>query len=127
MAGNRKRTLHTGLRVTDLDVSLPFYAALGYETVGTVELDDDATLTVLKFAGEAVGTLELVHRPADGDVQLGTGFSHFVVQVDDLTDTMALLRAAGLDPEPEQQPGGPDRPRTSWLTDPDGYRIELVQ
>ena len=37
------------------------------------------------------------------------------------------LQAAGLDPEPEQTPGGEDGPRTSWLTDPDGYRIELVQ
>src|SRR5262245_59368987 len=123
----RRRTLHTGLRVTDLHVSLPFYVAVGYEIVGRVELGDGATLTVLKFPDEAVGTLELVHRPTDGAVRLGTGFSHLVVQVDDLTDACAALGAAGLDPEPERRPGGPDGPRTAWLTDPDGYRIELVQ
>jgi len=37
------------------------------------------------------------------------------------------LSQGGLQPGPEQQPAGPDGPRTSWLTDPDGYRIELVQ
>jgi lactoylglutathione lyase len=121
------RTLHTAYRVTDLDVSLAFYVAVGYEAVGRIHLDDGATLTVLKFPSEAVVTLELVYRPDDGDVTLGTGFSHLVVQVDDLTDTTKALAAAGLDPEPEQRPGGADGPRTSWLTDPDGYRIELVQ
>lgn len=127
MHGNRMRTLHTAYRVTDLDVSLRFYAALGYQVIGRVDLDDGATLTILKFADEAVGTLELVHRPAQGAVQLGTGFSHLVVQVEDLTNTCQALVAAGLCPEPQEQPGGPHGPRTSWLTDPDGYRIELVQ
>ena len=121
------RTLHTAYRVTALDVSLVYYVALGYEVVGRIALEDGATLTVLKFPGEAVVTLELVHRPDDGAVELGTGFSHLVVQVADLTDAIQALTAAGLNPEPEQLPGGPDGPRTSWLTDPDGYRIELVE
>ncbi len=127
MHGNRMRTLHTAYRVTDLDVSLRFYAALGYQVIGRVDLDDGATLPILKFVDEAVGTLELVHRPAQGAVQLGTGFSHLVVQVEDLTNTCQALVAAGLCPEPQEQPGGPHGPRTSWLTDPDGYRIQLVQ
>ena len=67
------------------------------------------------------------HRPADGAVQLGTGFSHLAIQVDDLAGARETLIAAGLAPAPQQRPGGPDGPRTSWLTDPDGYRIELVQ
>jgi lactoylglutathione lyase len=82
---------------------------------------------MLKFPDEEVVTLELVHRPTDGPVQIGTGFSHLVVQVDDLATTIAALSQRGLQPEPEQHPSGPDGPRTSWLTDPDGYRIELVQ
>jgi lactoylglutathione lyase len=121
------KTLHTAYRVTDLAVSLDFYSALGYEEVGRISLGDGATLTVLKFPGEEVVTLELVHRPADGPVQIGTGFSHLVVQVDELAGTIATLLQRGLQPEPEQHPAGPDGPRTSWLTDPDGYRIELVQ
>jgi lactoylglutathione lyase len=82
---------------------------------------------MLKFPGEEVVTLELAHRPSAGAVQIGTGFSHLVIQVDDLAATIAALSRRGLRPEPEQHPAGPQGPRTSWLTDPDGYRIELVQ
>ena len=121
------RTLHLGLRVTDLATSLDWYLALGYQVVGRVELDDGATLTMLRFPGEAAVSLELVHRPADGPVDVGSGFNHLVVQVDDLNEALPSLRAAGMDPEPVQAPGGEEGPRTSWLTDPDGYRIELVQ
>jgi lactoylglutathione lyase len=82
---------------------------------------------VLRFPDEEVVTLELVHRPADGPVELGSGFSHLVVQVEDLVDAIATLQQKGLQPEPVTRPGGPAGPQTSWLTDPDGYRIELVQ
>lgn len=121
------KTLHTAYRVTDLAASLRFYTALGYEEIGRVPLGDGTSLTMLKFPGEQVVTLELVHRPADAPVQVGTGFSHLVVQVDELAAALGALSQAGLQPEPEQRPGGPDGPRTSFLTDPDGYRIELVQ
>jgi lactoylglutathione lyase len=56
-----------------------------------------------------------------------SGFSHLVVQVDELAVTIEVLSQMGLRPGPEQHPAGPDGPRTSWLIDPDGYRIELVQ
>ena len=121
------RTLHTAYRVTDLATSLDFYAALGYGQVGRVDIGGGASLTMLKFPGEAAVTLELLHRPADGPVAIGTGFSHLVVQVDDLAATTQALSQAGLRPGPVERPGGPDGPQTSWLTDPDGYRIELVQ
>lgn len=121
------KTLHTAYRVSDLERSLAFYTRVGYELVGTVRFDDGASLTMLKFPAEEVVTLELACRPALGAVQVGDGFSHLVVQVDDLTNTCDTLVAAGLAPEPLQQPGGPNGPSTSWLTDPDGYRIELVE
>jgi lactoylglutathione lyase len=123
----RMKTLHTAYRVTDLPVSLDFYTALGYQEVARVSLSDEATLAMLKFPGEEVATLELVHRPAEGPVQIGTGFSHVVVQVDELGSTIAAISRRGLQPEPEQRPAGPDGPRTSWLTDPHGYRVELEQ
>ncbi|MGI5147028.1 VOC family protein [Plantactinospora sp. CA-294935] len=121
------KTLHTAYRVSDLAASLAFYTALGYTLVGRVDVGDGASLTVLKFPHEDVVTLELVHRPADGPVDVGTGFSHLVVQVDDLAGTVEALIRAGLWPGPVEQPAGPGGPQTSWLTDPDGYRIELVQ
>lgn len=121
------KTLHTAYRVTDLALALRFYNALGYEVAGRVDLGEDVTLTMLKFPTEEVVTLELVHRPHDEPVDVGTGFSHLVVQVDDLADTVDTLSRAGLRPGPMERPGGPDGPRTAFLTDPDGYRIELVQ
>src|SRR5579859_6570926 len=110
------RTLHTSFRVSELAASLAFYTALGYEQVGRVDLGAGVSLTMLKFPAEEVVTLELVHRPDDGPVE-----------VDDLTATLGRLFEAGLRPGPVERPGGPDGARISWLTDPDGYRIELVQ
>ena len=49
--------------------------------------------------------------------------SHIVVQVEALADTVTRLAAAGLACGPIEHPG----PATSWLGDPDGYRIELVE
>ena len=121
------RTLHSAYRVTDLVVSLDFYTALGYVQVGRVGIGDGASLTMLQFPGEELVTLELVDRPADGPVEVGNGFSHLAVQVDNLSVTREALLHMGLKPGPVELPGGPDGPQTAWLTDPDGYRIELVQ
>src|SRR5258706_4183622 len=121
------RTLHTSYGVSDLDVSIAFYTALGYERVGRVDLGAGASLTMLKFPADEVVTLELVHRPVAGPVDIGTGFSHVPVQVDDLAATLRQLSEAGLRPGPVERPGGPEGAQISWLTDPDGYRIELVQ
>src|SRR5437762_10282178 len=82
------RTLHPAYRVTDLAASLDFYTALGYEQVGRVDVGNGSSLTMLKFPSEEVVTLELVHRPADGPVDIGTGFSHLPIQVDDLRFTI---------------------------------------
>ncbi|MGH7777713.1 MAG: VOC family protein [Candidatus Dormibacterales bacterium] len=121
------KTLHPAYRVSDLAASLDFYTAVGYGEVGRVDTGGGGSLTMLKFPPELAVTLELVHRPNDGPVVVGTGFSHLAVQVDNLSETVAALSAAGLRPGPIELPGGPDGPQTSWLTDPDGYRIELVQ
>jgi lactoylglutathione lyase len=121
------KTLHVAYRVTDLVASLQFYTALGYEQVGRVDIGSGASLTMLKFPAEAVVSLELAYRPADGPVQIGTGFSHLPIQVDDLRSTIEGLRRAGISAGPVEHPGGAQGPLTSWVSDPDGYRIELVQ
>jgi lactoylglutathione lyase len=120
------RTLFVAYRVSDLERSLGFYGTLGYRQLGQVAFDDGGRLAVLSFPEEPVATLELVHRPGAGPVDVG-GFDHLAIQVDDLTSTLEGLTRDGLDPGPLQSPGGPDGPRTAWLTDPDGYRIELVE
>ncbi|MEV0210469.1 VOC family protein [Streptomyces sp. NPDC050788] len=121
------KTLFVSYRVTDLDRSLGFYTALGYAELGRVNADHGNHLVMLHFPGEPAASLELVHRPADGRVDVGSGFDHLAIQVETLDTTLKRLTEAGLEPEPVQYPGGPHGPKTSWLTDPDGYRIELVE
>jgi lactoylglutathione lyase len=121
------RTLHFGLRVSDLARSLAFYTAVGYTVVGTVEGTGFGSLTMLQLPGDDFVTIELVHDPAQAEAGPGVGINHLVIQVESLDATHADLAAKGLEPEPIEHPGGVDGPRTCWLTDPDGYRIEVVQ
>jgi lactoylglutathione lyase len=120
------RTLHVGLRVSDLERSLAFYTAVGYTVVGTVEGTAFGRLTMLRLPGDGFVTIELVYDPARGAVDLGTGINHLVVQVESLDTTLADLAAQGIAAEAPRLPPGADGPQTSWITDPDGYRIELV-
>jgi lactoylglutathione lyase len=120
------RTLHVGLRVSDLDRSLRFYTAVGYEVLGEVPATWLGRLTMLKLPGDEFVTLELVHNRDHGPVEPG-GFNHLVIQVDDMHATVAQLAARGVQAEEPSSPDGSANFLTAWLTDPDGYRIELVQ
>jgi lactoylglutathione lyase len=121
------RTLHFGLRVTDLDRSLAFYTAVGYEVVGSVPETPLGELTMLKLPDDEFVTIELVHDPAQADVAVGTALSHFVIKVASMDDTIADLAASGIDADAPTSPDGSDDFRTTWIVDPDGNRIELVQ
>jgi lactoylglutathione lyase len=121
------RTLHLGLRVSDLERSLTFYTAVGYAVVGTVEGTAYGSLTMLQLPGDDFVTIELVHDPERNDAGPGVGLNHLVIQVESLDATRADLAAHGIEPEPLELPGGPTGPRTCWVSDPDGYRIELVE
>ncbi|HKA96783.1 MAG TPA: VOC family protein [Streptosporangiaceae bacterium] len=121
------RTLHVGLRVSDLERSLAFYTTVGYAVVGTVEGTAFGSLAMLQLPDDSFVTIELTYDPARGAVDLGTGINHLVVQVESLDTTLADLAAQGIVAELPALPAGTDGPRTSWITDPDGYRIELVQ
>jgi catechol 2,3-dioxygenase-like lactoylglutathione lyase family enzyme len=118
------RMLHLGLRVTDLDRSLGFYTAVGYVKLGVVPETAFGSLTMLKLPGDPFVSLELVHDAAR-PVTDTDAVNHLVIQVDDLAATVAELATRGVTAEPPTDHGG--GMWTSWLTDPDGYRIELVQ
>ena len=120
------RTLHVGLRVGELERSLAFYLGLGYEVLGNVPETQFGSLTMLKLPGDEFVTLELVHDPRRNAVDPG-GLNHVVVQVESMQATVAHLAARGIEVEALGSPDGSDDFRTAWITDPDGYRIELVQ
>ena len=120
------RTLHFGVRVADLDRSLAFYTAIGYEIVGSVPETPLGHLTMLKLPDDEFVTIELVHDPTQGEVNAGTGLSHFVIKVESMDATISELAAWGIDADKPVSPDGSDDFRTTWVIEPDGNRIELV-
>ena len=119
------RTLHVGLRVGDIDRSLTFYRALGYRVIGSVAGTGLGDLTMLALPHDPFVSLELVHRP--GDSVAVSGISHLVVRVESLSELAESLSAHGIDIE-DRNVHDPDSGfTTGWITDPDGYRIEVVQ
>jgi lactoylglutathione lyase len=124
------RFLHTMIRVTEPGKSRAFYEALGMEfrrespIVRNGELE--ATLYFLGFPGQEE-ELELTFNHDGSTYDLGTGYGHVAIGVDDLDATLANLAEQGIEPEraPYQvREGG------SWLCfvrDPDGYRLELIE
>ena len=121
------RTLHFGLRVADLERSVAFYTSVGYEIVGSVPETPLGHLTMLRLPGDDFVAIELVHDPTVSTVHIGTGLSHFVIKVESLTATITKLAAQGIDAAELGSPSGSDDVRTTWITDPDNNRIELVQ
>ena len=121
------RTLHVGLRVADIDRSLAFYTAMGYEVVGRVPETPMGHLTMLKLPGDEFVTVELVHDSPHDGVDVGPGLNHLVVQVESMDVTIKAVAAKGIDAEPPSSPDGSGDFQTTWVIDPDGNRVELVQ
>lgn len=119
---------HTCLRVVDPDASERFYGALGFERRGQLNFDS-AYNVYLGLPGEG-DQLELTVNVGRAEpYDLGDGFNHVAVAVDDLDAVLGRLRdELGVEPEqPAYRPGGrDDLPRIAFVQDPDGYRVELI-
>jgi lactoylglutathione lyase len=118
--------VHTCLRVSDPDASVAFYERLGFERRGRLQFDTAYNL-YLGLPGDG-DTLELtVNADRSEPYDLGDGFNHVAVTVDDLDALLARLAQAGIEPEkPPYAPGGREEYRICFVSDPDGYRIELI-
>jgi lactoylglutathione lyase len=121
------RTLHCGLRVQDLDRAVEFYRAVGYRELGRVTTPDDELIVFLRLPEDPFVALELVYNERIERYEAGTAFSHLVIQVDSLDAELGRLAGQGIALDGPHLPGGPDGPKTCFLTDPDGHRIELVE
>jgi lactoylglutathione lyase len=122
------KMLQTAYRVQDLERSSDFYAKVGFQEIGRVALTEGSILLMLNLPGDGeVVTLELVYDPSVDSIDIGNGFSHIAVQVDDLDAQLVDLTAKGIDVDGPHHPGGDAGPTTAFIRDPDGYRIELVQ
>jgi lactoylglutathione lyase len=120
------RLVHTNVRVRDIDASLRFYEALGFERRGRLQFDSAYNI-YLGLPGDG-DTLELtVNDARDEPYDLGDGYGHFAIEVDDLDGLLARLAESGIEPEkPPYGPGGRNEFRICFVADPDGYRIELI-
>ncbi|HVW46654.1 MAG TPA: VOC family protein [Solirubrobacterales bacterium] len=119
--------VHTCLRVRDIDASLRFYAALGFERRGRLQFDTAYNVYLGLPAGEDV--LELtVNVGREEPYDLGEGYNHLALAVDDIDAVLAEMAKIGVEPEkPPYHPGGrADLPRIAFVADPDGYRTELI-
>lgn len=120
--------VHTCVRVRDIAASLRFYEALGFERRGRLNFET-AYNVYLGLPGDG-DKLELtVNDGREEPYDLGDGYNHVALVVDDLAQTLAGLKAElGVDPEkPAFHPGGrDDLPRIAFVQDPDGYRVELI-
>jgi lactoylglutathione lyase len=121
--------LHTMVRITDPARSRAFYEALGF----TFDRDMDIIRNGEKEAtnyffslGASESVLELTYNHDGRTYELGTGYGHIAIGVDDLDGTLARLGEQGIEPE---RPPYQVREGGSFLCfvrDPDGYRIELI-
>jgi lactoylglutathione lyase len=120
------RFVHTAMRVRDLDASLRFYEALGFERRGKLQFEG-AYNVYLGLPGDG-DTLELtVNEGREEPYDLGTGYGHFALVVGDIQETVARLAEQGIEPEKPPYPGGRDDVGPiCFVADPDGYRIELI-
>jgi lactoylglutathione lyase len=119
--------VHTCLRVRDADASIRFYQALGFELHGRLNFAS-AYNVYLGLPGDG-DRLELtVNVGRDEPYDLGDGYNHVAVAVDDVDAALARLAEIGVQPEkPPYRPGErADLPRIAFVADPDGYRVELI-
>jgi lactoylglutathione lyase len=73
--------------------------------------------------------LELTYNHGVDSYELGTGYNHIALLVDDLEGALEGLSEQGIEPEkPPYRPGGrTEGPRICFVRDPDGYRVELIE
>ena len=123
------RYLHTMYRITDPERSRAFYEALGFEFRRDMDIvrggEREATNYFFGFAGQDE-ELELTLNHDGREYELGTGYGHVAIGVDDLDETLERLKSEGIEPEREPYRVRAGGSRLCFVRDPDGYRIELI-
>jgi lactoylglutathione lyase len=123
------RYLHTMYRITDPERSRTFYEALGFTFAGDFDIvrngEQEATNYFFSI-GDQESVLELTYNQDGRTYDLGTGYGHIAVGVDDLDTTLARLREQGIEPEREPYSVHEGGSRLTFVRDPDENNIEVV-
>ena len=124
------RLLHTMLRVGDLDKSLAFYTeVLGMRLLRRNDYPEGKfTLAFVGYQEEADGAvLELTHNWGVEKYEIGTGYGHVALAVDDAYAACAEIKGRGGKVTREAGPMKGGTRVIAFVEDPDGYKIELIE
>ncbi|MEN3312321.1 MAG: lactoylglutathione lyase [Actinomycetota bacterium] len=123
------RYLHTMYRITDPERSRAFYEALGLEFRRYMDIvrngEKEATNYFYGVPGQDE-ELELTYNHDGRGYELGTGYGHIALAVDELDQTLTSLEEQGIEPEREPYRVREGGSRICFVRDPDGYRVELI-
>src|SRR4028119_1646103 len=98
--------IHTCYRITDIDASVDFYEKLGFEELRRMPIGDEATNVFMGLPGDGA-RLELTYNHhQDGPYEVGTGYGHIAITVEDLDGTAETAAARG--PPGGRRPAGAD-------------------
>jgi lactoylglutathione lyase len=116
-------------RITNPERSRAFYEALGFEFRRDMDIvrngEKEATNYFFGVPGQEE-ELELTYNHDGRTYELGTGYGHIALAVDDLDDTLARLKEQGIEPEREPYRVREGGSRICFVRDPDQYRVELI-
>jgi len=118
--------IHTCYRIGDIDRSVDFYKALGFEEVGRMPIRQEAINVFMGLPGDGA-RLELTYNFGVDSYELGTGYNHIAITTEDLDGKLANLKQQGIEPEKPPYQVVEGGSRICFVRDPDGYRIELIE
>jgi lactoylglutathione lyase len=118
--------IHTCYRIGDIDRSVAFYTALGFEETGRFPIRDEA-INVFMGLPDDGPRLELTYNHGVDSYELGTGYNHIAITASDLDATLANLAEQGIEPEKPPYTVRDGGSRICFVRDPDGYRIEIIE
>ena len=118
--------IHTCYRITDVDRSVAFYEALGFEERRRMPIREEAVNVFMGLPGDG-DRLELTYNFGVDSYDLGTGYGHIALTVEDMAGTLARLAEQGIEPERPPYRLREGGSLLAFVGDPDGYRIELIE
>jgi len=121
--------IHTCYRILDVDRSVAFYEALGFQEKRRVPIREEAINVFMGLPEDGENPrLELTHNFDQTEpYELGTGYGHIAITTDDLDGRLAELSEQGIEPEKPPYTIREGGNRLCFVRDPDGYRIELIE
>jgi lactoylglutathione lyase len=120
--------IHTCYRITDVDRSVAFYNALGFNEIGRLPIRDEAINVFMGLPDDgSEPRLELTCNFGVDSYDIGTGYGHIAITTGDLDTALANLAEQGIEPERPPYSIREGGNRLCFVRDPDGYRIELIE